>query len=198
MRENVGKLFKIVSWNLQGTKELRLEMRLDYVLYGVAIVCFIIAGAFAVANVPGYTLDTTSGIAVTMIFALLGIISGAVGYSARPKAMMTTTQPSPTETMPSPQEVTGPSTETLPQEEMPPPPPPAEMQAMPLEEPITTTATSSEPIASETQMTAAVEPTPPAVVPTMEPEQPIIQEEPMKAANEEKPKPTRRRRKKAQ
>lgn len=175
-------------------------MRLDYVLYGVAIICFIIAGAFAVANVPGYTLDTTSGIAVTMIFLLLGIISAAVGYSARPKAMMPTTQPMPPETVPTVRQVKAPETETPPSEEMPssPPPAPAETSSMPLEEPIAPTASTHEEITSEPSMPAAVEPTPPPVAAPMEPEQPTVQEEPVKAAEEEKPRPARRRRKRAQ
>jgi len=175
-------------------------MRLDYALYGVAILCFVIAGAFAVANVPSYTLDTTSGIAVTMIFLLLGIISAAVGYSARPRAMMPVTQPPPPEAMPAVQEGPTIAPATPPSEEMPAPspPPPAETTAMPLEEPIAPTARTSKGITSEPSMPQAVEPTRPPVVESMEPEQPTVQEEPVKAAEPEKPKPTRRRRKKAQ
>jgi len=175
-------------------------MRLDHVLYGVAILCFVIAGAFAVANVPGYALDTTSGIAVTMIFLLLGIISAAVGYSARPRAMMPATQPPPPEAMPAVQEAQPIAPATPPSEEMPSPspPPPTETTAMPLEEPIAPTASTSEGITSETPMPQAVEPTRPPVAASMEPEQPTVQEETVKAAEQEKPKPARRRRKKAQ
>jgi len=174
-------------------------MRLDYVLYGVAVLCFVIAGAFAVANIPGYELYNPQGIAVTMIFLLLGTISAAVGYSARPKAMMPVTQPPPPEAVPAVQEAPIIAPAMPPSEEMPSPspPPPTETTAMPLEEPIAPTASASEGIASERPMPQAVEPTGPPVVESMEPEQTTVQEEPVKTAEPEKPKPTRRRRKKA-
>jgi len=140
-------------------------MRSDYGLYGVAIICFIIAGAFMTNIVPGYTLVDQSGIILTMIFLLIGIISAAVGYSARPKVITPATQPTP-----------APATPPLLEEMPPPPPPPAEVTPKPLP--------PQEPTPS----------TPPIVTLPTEPEQPV------KAAEEEKPKekPVRRRRKKAQ
>jgi len=145
-------------------------MRSDYGLYGIAIICFIIAGAFMANIVPGYTLaERESGITVTMIFLLIGIISLAVGYSARPKAITPTTQPTPTQAKP-------PLPEEMPPPSPPPTPPPAE-------------EVTPKPLSPQEPT-----PTPPiATVPT-EPEQPS------KVAQEEKPKekPARRRRKKAQ
>jgi len=137
-------------------------MRSDYGLYVVAIICFIIAGAFAAS----YTITDPTGIIVTMIFLLIGIISAAVGYSARPKAITPATQPTP-----------APVTPPL-LEEMPPTSPPPAEEVTPKPPP------PQEPTPS----------TPPIVTLPTEPEQPV------KAAEEEKPKekPVRRRRKKAQ
>jgi outer membrane biosynthesis protein TonB len=149
-------------------------MRSDYGLYGVAIVCFvvtIIAGAFTANLVSGYTLEYQSGIAVMLIFLLIGIISAIAGYSSRPKVAIPTAQPRPTP-------VTQPR-ETLTQpiaEETPLPPPPIQ--------------TPQEEVEPEPQPPAQPEPSPPAAPVSMEAEQPV-------AAEEEKPKPTRRRRKKA-
>jgi len=144
-------------------------MRSDYGLYSVAIICFIIAIiAYALmANlISGYTLDWAQGITVTVIFFALGVISAAVGYSARPKAVMPKVEPKPAPATPPPPPPTPlpPVEEVAP--ELPPPPPAPEMPA----------------------------PAPtPAVTPPPEPKQPV------KAAEEEKPKekPVRRRRKKA-
>jgi len=149
-------------------------MRSDYGLYGVAIICFLIAGVFAVAQVPGYTIDETLGKAVITIFMLFGIISAAVGYSARPKAIIPATQPTPPPTTPAP--VT-----------LPPEMPPKETLAAPTPPP--TEEAAPEPL-----------PPPPSAA---EPSQPVItvpeeSEQPAKVAEEEKPKPVRRRRKKTQ
>ena len=63
-------------------------MRSDYGLYGVAIIGFLLAVVFAAGVVQGYELSGAPGITVTVVFLLIGIIAAAVGYSARPKAMM--------------------------------------------------------------------------------------------------------------
>ena len=73
-------------------------MRLDFGLYGVAIVCLVIAGTFAANVVPGYNISTPQAIAVVIIFLVLGAISGMVGYSARPKAIIPTPQFTPSST----------------------------------------------------------------------------------------------------
>lgn len=150
-------------------------MRSDYGLYGVAIICFIIAGAIAAADIPGYKIAETNGIVVFMVFLVIGIISAAVGYSARPKAMIPPKQPTPTLATP-PKET--PTPVTPPHEEMHPPTP------LPVEE-----VTAEAPPPQEAQPSQ----TQPIVTPT-EPEQPV------EIAEEEKPKtkPVRRRRKKAQ
>lgn len=155
-------------------------MRSDYGLYGVAIICFIIAGAFMANLVPGYTLIEAPGITVIIIFLLIGIISAAVGYSARPKEMMPVTRPIPTPSTPA-QEAPPPA--RPPAEEMPPPSP--QIPPAPAEE-VTPEPTPPPPMPTE--------PSPPAVTP------PAEQEQPVKVAEEEKPKekPVRRRRKKAQ
>lgn len=70
-------------------------MRLDYGLYGIAIICFIIAVTFAASAVPEYSPIRIEGITVIIIFIALGVISATVGYSARPRAVMPTTQPTP-------------------------------------------------------------------------------------------------------
>ena len=73
-------------------------MRLDFSLYGVAIVCLVIAGTFAANAVPGYNISTPQAIAVVIIFLVLGALSGMVGYSAKPKAIMPTAQSTPAST----------------------------------------------------------------------------------------------------
>ena len=144
-------------------------MRSDYGLYGIAIICFVIAGIFMASVVPGYTLMEQSGIAVIMIFLLLGIILAAAGYSARPKPAMPAMQPTHAPvTLPK-------ETATQPIVEETPPPP---------------TQTPQEEVKPEPQPPALAEPSPPAAPVSMEAEQPV-------AAEEEKPKPARRRRKKA-
>jgi len=147
-------------------------MRSDYGLYGIAIICFVIAGIFMAGVAPGYTLMEQSGIAVIMVFLLLGIVFAAAGYTTRPKAAMPTTQPMPTPVTP-PRET---FTQTIAEETPPPPPPPS---PAPQEE-----------VQPEPQPPAEPEPSPPTTPVSMEAEQPI-------ATEEEKPKPARRRRKKA-
>jgi type IV secretory pathway VirB10-like protein len=154
-------------------------MRTDYGLYGIAVICFIIAGAFMIANVPGYTLQETSGIAVVMIFLIFGIISAAVGYSVRSKTIITT-QPKPTPTAPITEKPLPPPTI--------PPKPAEESKPQPLIEVVAPEASQEPPMSS-----APSEPSPPTVIPAEA-------EQPLQAAEEEKPKekPVRRRRKKTE
>src|SRR3989304_1680931 len=98
-------------------------MRSDYGLYGIAIICFVIAGIFMASVVPGYTLMEQSGIAVIMIFLLLGIVFAAAGYTTRPKAAIPTTLPAPTSPEPAAPSVI--VVQQQQQQQMPPPPPPS-------------------------------------------------------------------------
>jgi len=153
-------------------------MRSDYGLYGVAVICFLLAAVFAAGMVPGYGLSEASGITVTVVFLLIGIIAATVGYSARPKAMM------------------------------PPRPVPAPIPATPVAEPTPTAEETQEPAAppslpptSIEEVSVSSEPAPPQ---PSEPSPPVVatsevtvQPTPMEASVEEKPKTTRRRRKKA-
>lgn len=159
-------------------------MRSDYGLYSVAIVCFVLAAVFAASLVPGYPFSETGGMTVTVVFLLIGVIAAAVGYSARPKAMMRQAEPMPAPTPITPIEEPPPAAEE-PTESMPPPPPPT-----PLEEVQATAEPTPEP-------TEPSEPSEPAVVTSeAEPAQAPPTETPTEATTE-KPKPTRRRRKKA-
>jgi len=156
-------------------------MRSDYGLYSVAIVCFILAAVFAASLVPGYPFSETGGMTVTVVFLLIGVIAAAVGYSAKPKAMMREAEPMPAPTPITPIEETPPPAEE-PVEPIPPPPPPVpveEVQAAP--EPTPEPAEPSEP----TVVASEVEPAP------------APQTETPAETTTEKPKPTRRRRKKA-
>ncbi len=152
-------------------------MRSDYGLYIVAVICFILAAVFAASQVPGYPISGTSGQIVTVVFLLIGVVAAAVGYSARPKTITPTQEPAPApaQTAPAiPVEEPTPVTEEL---TTPPPPPPT-----PIEEVSITEPTQPEPI----------EPLEPAPVVT-----PVEEPAPAEVAAEEKPKTTRRRRKKA-
>lgn len=157
-------------------------MRSDYVLYGVAIVFFIIAGGVAAAQVPGYLLTDTMGIVVVMLFLLLGIVSAAVGYSAKPKTMMPTAHPQPSMPKATTEAEETPTPARPAVEEMPPPAPPVE-EVKPEPEP---------------QPPTSPEPTPPEMAPTPTPAPSTEAEQPVTTAEEEKPKPARRRRKKTQ
>ena len=156
-------------------------MRSDYGLYIVAVICFILAAVFAAGRVPGYELSQTSGVAVTVVFLLIGVIAAAVGYSARPKTIARTQEPAPApaQTAPAtPVEEPTPVTQEL---TTPPPPPPTPIEEVSITEP-TPEPTQPEPI----------EPLEPAPVVT-----PVEEPAPAEVAAEEKPKTTRRRRKKA-
>ncbi len=157
-------------------------MRSDYGLYGVAIICFLLAAVFAAGMVQGYEITGTnaaSGITVTVVFLLIGIIAGAVGYSARPKAMMPP-KPIPTPTPATPVAETVSATEEPTELDTPPPPPPP----TPVEEVA---------VSPETSPSEPSEPSSPTLAAPMETAQPTPAEE----VTEEKPKRTRRRRKKA-
>jgi len=157
------------------------KMRSDYGLYGVAVICFVLAAVFAASLVPGYFLSEAQGVAVTVVFLLIGVIAAAVGYSARPKATMPTQEPAPAQpqtTPVTPVEEPTPVTEEL---TTPPPPPPT-----PIEE-VSITERAPEPAPPE-----PVEPLEPAPTVT-----PVEEPAPVETIAEEKPKTTRRRRKKA-
>ncbi len=157
-------------------------MRSDYGLYGVAIICFLLAAVFAAGMVQGYEItgaNAASGITVTVVFLLIGVIAAAVGYSARPKAMMPP-KPISTPIPATPVAETTPTVEEPIQPVTPPPPPPP----TPVEE-VTVAPEPSPPQPSE--------PSPPTLAAPTEETQPT----PAEGVTEEKPKRTRRRRKKA-
>jgi len=173
--ENVRKLFKILTLKLTRDLGEMRKMRSDYGLYGVAIICFLLAAAFAASVVPGYTLSGAPGITVTVVFLLIGIVAAAVGYSARPRAMM----PSEPTQAATPAAALAPATavtvETT--EPVAPPPPPVEEVL----------------VSPERLPTQPSEPSPPVVAAQVE----AVQPAPAEATVEQKPKPARRRRKKA-
>jgi hypothetical protein len=153
------------------------KMRSDYGLYGVAAICIILTALFAAGLVSGYTLSDPSGMIVTAVFLLIGVIAAAVGYSARPKTTLQIQEPALT---PPPTPPITPIEEPTPTTEEPttPPPPP----------PTSTEEVSFTPEPAPPQPTEPVEPSP-AVTPVEEPA-------PTETVAEEKPKTTRRRRKK--
>jgi len=160
----------------------REKMRSDYGLYGVALICFIIAVAFGAGIVPGYELTTAPGVTVTIIFLLIGIISAAVGYSARPRPIMPTTPPSTPTSAPA----------------MMPSPPIEEVSTLPSPSPpMPTEQVSPEPSPAQPTEPSPAELPHQAMTPT-EPMQPTAETpQPTEVTGEEKPKPARRRRKKA-
>jgi len=116
-------------------------MRLDYGLYAVAIICFIIAGVFMVYQIPGFTLAELSRTTVTVILLALGIISAVVGYSVRPKVIMPITKPTtpPPETPTPPPQTLAPVEEVTPKPLPPTPTQPTEAAVTPTgpEQPVT-------------------------------------------------------------
>jgi hypothetical protein len=163
-------------------------MRSDYGLYIVAVICFVLAAIFASSMVSGYELSTASGITVTVVFSLIGIIALAVGYSARPKALMPPSEPAPAPV------VSAPMVEPTPMVEE-----PAEPSTPPVPATVEEISVSAEPVA--TAPAEPSEPSPPVVEMRAEPETPQAPSMETSAsaevAPEEKPKPARRRRKKA-
>jgi len=143
------------------------EMRSDYSLYVVALICFVIAGVFLSGAIP---LADNMGLATTAIFFILGIIFAAAGYTFRPKvAVPTPAAPPPPLAEPSP----------------PPPPPPVEEKVE--EVPVA-------PPAVEKAPPPAPPPTPTPITPTPALEEPVKAEE---EKPEEKPVRRRRRKKAA-
>ncbi|HKZ93802.1 MAG TPA: hypothetical protein VJ249_04375 [Candidatus Bathyarchaeia archaeon] len=159
-------------------------MRSDYGLYGVAVMCFILGAIFASSIIPGWELTATAsmarGVTVTVVFMMIGIIAAAVGYSARPKAMIPPAEPTP---MPTPTPTSVEST------------PPAEESVESVTPPPTHIEEIS--VSPEPSPPQPTESSPPAVEAPVEAAQPTPIEAPAEAAVEEKPKPARRRRKKA-
>jgi outer membrane biosynthesis protein TonB len=175
----VGKLFKIGTMKLRRRGEKR-KMRSDYGLYGVAAICFVLATVFAAGLVRGYELSQTFGVAVTIVFLLIGVIAAAVGYSARPKAVTSTQEPA---LAPAPPAPVAPVEEPAPiiEETTPPPPPPTPIEEVSITEPVP-------------------EPAPPQPVEPLEPAPsvtPVEEPAPAETVAEEKSKTTRRRKKKA-
>jgi hypothetical protein len=163
-------------------------MRSDYGLYVVAVICFILAAVFASSTVPGYELSTASGITVTVVFSLIGIIALAVGYSARPKAMMPPPEPTPAPAVSAPIDQPTPMTEETSGSSMPPPPSSVEEVSMSVAPVATAQAEPSEPSSPIVEMRAEPE-TPPAP--------PMETSASAEVVPEDKPKPARRRRKRA-
>ena len=153
-------------------------MRSDYGLYGIAIICFLLAAVFAAGMIQGYELtgaNAASGIAVTVVFLLIGVTAAAVGYSARPRVMM------PRETtlvQPRNAPISAPTTAAEEPDPAVPPPPP--------QPPVKEDAVSP-----ETSPPQPSEPTSPLAASTE-----TTQTAPAEGVTEEKPKRTRRRRKK--
>jgi len=105
-------------------------MRSDYGLYVVALICFIIAGAFLASAIPEYPFEEISGQVATAIFVILGIMSAAGGYALRPKVTVPVpTAPPPLTAEPS----LPPSPPTVEEkvEEVPPAPPPPTEEHVP-------------------------------------------------------------------
>jgi len=151
-------------------------MRSDYGLYGVALICFILAAVFAGSLVPGYPFPEAPGATATAVFLLIGVIAAAVGYSARPKAVIPATE----STLPPPLTPTIEEPTPIAEEPTTPPLPPP---TTPLEE-----------------VSASLEPEPPQPIEPSEPSPvvtPVEEPAPIETVAEEKPKTTRRRRKKA-
>lgn len=172
----------------------KFGMRSDYSLYSVAAICFVISAVFAANLVPGYQLSDPLGLSVTAIFLVIGIISAAVGFSARPKPTMPTTQqaqpmpkpavtePTPEPSQAEPQSSSSPEPEVIAPVPMPSPTPSSPMPEQSVPEPSVPETNAAEPAASGV---TAVETS-------------VVTEQPVKVEEPEKPKPARRRRKKTE
>jgi len=84
------KLFKSFPMNLTETVEEN-QMRTDYSIYIVALICFIIAGVFF-----SYASQLDLGIVAGSIFLILGILFAIGGYSLRPKVAVPAPKTPPT------------------------------------------------------------------------------------------------------
>ena len=78
-------------------------MRSDFGLYAVAVICFIIASLIPLKISPQLpAIETFPGTAITVIFTALGLIFIILGYSLRPKPIISIPeQPPPTPPPPS-------------------------------------------------------------------------------------------------
>lgn len=159
-------------------------MRLDYVLYVVGVICFIIAGVFVADAVNLSTTDLD--LAATAVFFILGLIFAVGGYASRPKVAATmppiskptTVEPSPPPQIPPVEEKAEEAPAVTPPVEEAPPPVEEKVEAAPTVEP------TLPPVEEATQ--------PP--VPTMEETARVKEARPEEAKPEKKP--ARRRRKK--
>jgi protein TonB len=61
-------------------------MRTDYILYVIAVICFIVAGLTAARP---YT-STTSNMLIVIVLAIIGVIFIGSGYSLRPQTRVVT------------------------------------------------------------------------------------------------------------
>jgi hypothetical protein len=174
--QNVRKLFKLFPSTIKGQNERKNKMRSDYVLYVIAVICFIIAGVFVAGTIP---LEATMSLAATVVFFILGIIFAVGGYALRPKVAA----PIPMVSQPSPVEPSPPQPEPSPlveeKVEAPAVPPPVVAAPPPVEE---------APVAEPTPVEEAA-PTEPTPAPTVEEPAKVKEAKPEK-------KPVRRRRKK--
>jgi len=120
-------------------------MRTDYILYIVAVICFIIAGIGSIYKV---TTDFWSNTILVVVLAIIGVIFAVGGYSLRPtKPVVTHAEPSMPPTKPVMEEE---------QPSMAPPPP------QPEPEPEPTPAPAPEPMPETEKTEEAPEPeTPP-------------------------------------
>jgi len=143
-------------------------MRTDYVLYVIAVICFIIAGYTAVARYTEYMTNTL----IVIVLAIIGVIFIWGGYSLRPQTrVVMRTEPSM-------------------------PPTKAAMEEQPVKpapEPEPTPAPETMPSSEITEETKTEELPPPEVPPETPPETPA--ETPSKTSTETK-KPVRKRREK--
>lgn len=73
-------------------------MRLDYISYVVAVICFLFAGIVFAVTSTYMSLDLTIVYTLTVILAILGLILAGVGYSQRPKEPMLPPQTPPSAT----------------------------------------------------------------------------------------------------
>ena len=105
-------------------------MRTDYVLYVIAVICFIVAGLTAV-----HPYAAASNTLIAIVLAIIGLIFIVGGYSMRPQTRVTTriepaipqtkpameepSTPPPPVTKPSPEPEPTPAPEEMPSQEAP-------------------------------------------------------------------------------
>jgi type IV secretory pathway VirB10-like protein len=114
-------------------------MRTDYVLYIVAVICFIIAGYGAAYLFTGDMSNTI----IVAVLAIIGIVFAVGGYSLRPTTpTITRAEPSRPTTKPAMEEEQQPMPAPLPPEPMPTPEP--ELEPEPVTAPETEAMTEPE------------------------------------------------------